>query len=148
MAGGEFGVARLAAEGGEVQVADDVLVGLWFAIGGFEGEQRGDAAGGVAEFVGEDVAVERVQGLGEVLVGGAFAFADAGTLRFREDVQEVIGVLSIGQFDRFCAERQVFEFRLRAGGAVDRIQQRFGREAFDSVVGVEAAVAGVRRGRL
>ena len=92
LAGGEFGGGGFAAERGEVQVADDLFVRFRFAVGGFESEQRGDAAFSVGDFVGEDVAVECVQGLGEVLVRGAFALADAGSFGFREDVEEEVGV--------------------------------------------------------
>ena len=40
VAGGEFGLGWLATQRGEVQLADDFLVGLRFAVGGF-GRARG-----------------------------------------------------------------------------------------------------------
>ena len=66
-AGGEFGVAGRAAEGGEVQLADDLVVRLRRLVL-FHSEQLRDAALCVGDLVGEDVTVERVQGLREVLV--------------------------------------------------------------------------------
>ena len=56
---------------------------------GLGGEEFGDAAGFVGDFSGEGVAVEGVQGLGQVFVGGAFAFADAGPPRLGEGVEEI-----------------------------------------------------------
>ena len=101
---------RRAAQGGEIQLSDDLVMRL------AGGQEFGDPPALVGDLRRERVAVERVQRLHQARVGRALALAHAGPPRLGKRVEEVVGILGVGELDRSRSQRQIIVFGGNTGG--------------------------------
>ncbi len=134
--------ARQSAQAGQVKFLDD----LDMALLGFDQFCNASIFG--SDFVGDDIAVESMQGLRQVGIGRAFALTDAHTSRLGEGVEKIVRILGIGQLDGARAQRQILELGRRTGSVIDSIEQRLRPESLHVEVAIESMVAGIIRSRL
>ncbi len=137
--GVEFGlflIGGAAAEGDEVEVVDDFLRGL------FVGDEFFNDLALLDALVG-GIAIEEVEGLGEVGFHDDLAGADGGAGGAAEGGEEVVGGVAIGDLDGACSEGQAFEFVGRGGDHGDGIQQDLGADAADHAAGEVPRIGGI-----
>ena len=94
----------------------------------------------VRQLAVQKLAIEQLNGLGELWLGGAFAGAGAGARGLAEGLEETIGQLRARQGRGACTGGQTFEHFLRTGDLADRVQHLLGGEQVRPVVRKELFV--------